>query len=770
MINKEKKEEIVNGLNPSQLEAVVYNDGPSLIVAGAGSGKTRVLTCKIAYLLDLGLSPERILALTFTNKAAKEMKSRIAGLVGSKIAYRLVMGTFHSVFSRILRAEAESIGIKKDFIIYDTTDAKNCIKSIIKDLQLDEKIYKPSVVLSRISYAKNNLMSPNAYANSKLVDNDFYARIPKVKDIYLLYMLKLKQSSALDFDDLLYYTNVLFRDFPEIKERYQSIFQYILVDEYQDINFSQHLIVKFLAEKHHRVCVVGDDAQSIYSFRGANIENILKFKDTYQETKVFKLERNYRSTRNIVAAANSLIAKNKKQISKDVFSENEEGDKIQLFTAYSDIEEGFIVANKMIELYRQSSVPNWNDYVVLYRTNSQSRLIEDALRKQSIPYRIYGGLSFYQRAEVKDVLAYFRLAINHNDEEAFKRIVNTPARGIGDTTLQKVKHTAQLNQVSALEICANPVQFNLPVNNGIQKKLMDFYQNIHDFSQQILNQDAYNAATYIVQKSGIINSFKETKSVENISAVENIEELLSGIYEFAEAKKEEGIDHITMNDFLYDIALLTDQDTDTNSEESKVALMTIHLAKGLEFKNVFIVGIEEELLPSIYSLEDEKGIEEERRLFYVALTRAEKRCFLSYSRSRFRNGQMKYTKHSRFIDDIEPKYINLPLDFKQTIHKDTDFVFSRKPNLYDNSTIKDSQTENFETPRKLLKIETINNNQTSNSVNPAIDEGSRIKHERFGVGTIMAISGDGNDTRVTVRFDNAGERVLLLKFAKFTLC
>ncbi|MBP6284217.1 MAG: UvrD-helicase domain-containing protein [Paludibacteraceae bacterium] len=768
-MKNEHTEAIVSGLNPSQLDAVKYNDGPSLIIAGAGSGKTRVLTCKIAYLLDLGLSPERIIALTFTNKAAKEMKARISSMVGEKTAKRLVMGTFHSVFSRILRSEAELLGIKNDFLIYDSTDSKSCIKAIIKDLQLDEKAYKPSKVLARISFAKNNLLSPAAYANSKLIDNDFYSKIPRIKDIYPLYMARLKQSSALDFDDLLFFTNVLFRDFPEVREKYQEIFQYVLVDEYQDTNFSQHLIVKFLAEKHHRVCVVGDDAQSIYSFRGANIENILSFKDTYPETKIFKLEQNYRSTKNIVNAANSLIAKNKQRINKSIFSDNEEGEKIQLLTAYSDIEEGFIVANTISELYKKDEIASWSDTVILYRTNAQSRLIEDALRKQSVPYRIYGGVSFYQRAEVKDVLAYIRLSINNEDEEAFKRIVNSPPRGIGDTTLGKVYAAAQLFNTSSMAVCADPLQYNLAVNVGTAKKLTSFSELIKGFSTHISLNSAYEAASYIVRNTGIIQHLQEAKSVENTSAIENIEELLSGVYEYTETKREEGDEDARIIHFLLEISLLTDQDTDKENTESRVTLMTIHLAKGLEFKNVFIVGLEEELLPSIFALEDEKALEEERRLFYVALTRAEKRCYLSYSKSRFRHGQMKYGKCSRFVDDIDPKYVHFPSDYIQ--NRGLDAGLTRASSFFNSSKIADNPVVNTFVPkRKLTKIEASNNNTLSNFVTTDITVDTRIEHERFGKGVIVALSGSDNDTRITVKFDNAGERVLLMKFAKFSVC
>ncbi len=763
----ENSTDIISDLSSSQKEAVIYNDGPSLIIAGAGSGKTRVLTCKIAYLLNMGLPPQNIIALTFTNKAAREMKERIANMVGYKIANRLSMGTFHSVFSRILRQEAPSLNFKSDFVIYDTGDSKNTIKAIVKEMGLDEKVYKPSIVLSRISFAKNSLISAPAYYSSKLVDNDFFAKIPMVKDIYSAYVAKLKQSSALDFDDLLYYTNVLFRDFPEIKEKYQSIFQYILVDEYQDVNFSQHLLVKFLAEKHHRVCVVGDDAQSIYSFRGADIENILTFQQTYPEARVFKLERNYRSTQNIVGAANSLIAKNKNRIKKSVFSEKEFGSKVSVLSAYSDIEEGFIIANQIIRLKERNQY-KWSDFAVLYRTNAQSRLIEDAFRKNNIPYRIYGGVSFYQRKEVKDVLAYIRLSINTDDEEAFKRIINFPARGIGDTTLSKVFVTAKEFGSSLFDVASNPLNFNLSVNAGTASKLTGFANMIQTFVNQVHEKDAYEAASFIIRNSGITTEFQQSKTAENISSLENIEELLSSIYQYCEAKREEGIETSTMIDFLSEVSLLTDQDVDKNAEDERVTLMTIHLAKGLEFKNILIAGVEEELLPSIYSTENEKNLEEERRLFYVAITRAEENCFVSYSKTRFRNGQMKYTKSSRFIDDIDLEYVNLPNDFDGKASSSFDFS-QQKPSFFkEKSEINTSQVLPSY-PKKLVKLEKANTNLINNQVNLQVSVGNKIQHERFGIGEVIALAEADGDMRITVKFENAGERVLLLKFAKFTI-
>ena len=635
-------------LNEGQLAAVLYNEGPSLVIAGAGSGKTRVLTYKIAYLLEQGYEPWNILALTFTNKAAREMKERIVRRVGERARY-LWMGTFHSIFSRILRKEAQFIGFSANFTIYDSADSKSLLKSIIKEMQLDDKVYKPGMIQSRISNAKNHLIFPDAYA----ADGDIYrhdrdAKVPATRDIYRRYWERCRQSDAMEFDDLLIYTYQLFRDFPEIREKYASQFHYVLVDEYQDTNFAQHSIVLQLTQERQRVCVVGDDAQSIYSFRGANIDNILKFTQLYKGAKLFKLEQNYRSTQTIVCAANSLIEKNSEQIHKAVFSKKEQGEPIDVFNAYSDVEEGDIVANKISQLHRQDGY-EFSDFAVLYRTNAQSRIFEEALRKRSIPYKIYGGLSFYQRKEVKDVIAYFRLAVNPNDEEAFKRVLNYPARGIGDTTLNKIIDAANTHVVSLWKVLSDPLTYGLSINKGTHAKLQGFRELIELFRQEASEKDAYEVGSMVVRQSGIMNEIYQDRTPENLSRQENIEELVNGMHDFCASRREEGNEQVMLADYLSEVSLLTDQDTDKEGDTQKVTLMTIHSAKGLEFKNVFVVGLEENLFPSQLSMNSYRELEEERRLFYVAITRAEEHCFLSFAKSRFKYGKMEFSSPSRFF-------------------------------------------------------------------------------------------------------------------------
>ncbi|MDD4641061.1 MAG: UvrD-helicase domain-containing protein, partial [Bacteroidales bacterium] len=613
-------EKILDKLNDSQKQAVLYNDGPSLVIAGAGSGKTRVLTRKVAVLLKQGLAPWNIMALTFTNKAAREMKERIATLVDPESASLLWMGTFHSVFLRILRAEASVLGYPSSFSIYDATDSKNQIKSIIRDLGLDEKIYREGAVHARISSAKNDLISANAYANNPaLQERDLFTKMPRIAEIYQRYVQRCRLASAMDFDDLLYNTNVLFRDHPEILKAYQSRFQFILVDEYQDTNFSQHLIVSRLAERHHKVCVVGDDSQSIYSFRGANIDNILNFKKTYPECLMFKLEQNYRSTQNIVNLANSLIAKNRKQIHKSVFSKREAGNKIQVLSAFSDMEEAYMIANKINELHMSVYDP-WSEFAVLYRTNAQSRILEDALRKRGIPYRIYGGTSFYQRKEIKDIVAYLRLVINPSDEEAFKRVINFPARGIGKTTLDKIRQSANQHQVTFWEITANALTYNLAVHSGTASKLQLFSSLIEGLRPFSSSLNVYEFTKKLVQDSGINAALLQDNSEEGINRKEHLESLLSGMFDFCQSRLEEGNEQILLPDYLAEISLLTDQDE--VDEGDKVNLMTVHAAKGLEFKNVFVSGLEDSIFPSIRNQESERELEEERRLLYVAITRA----------------------------------------------------------------------------------------------------------------------------------------------------
>ena len=650
----------IEELNESQRAAVLYGDGPSLVIAGAGSGKTRVLTYKIAYLLENGYNPWNILALTFTNKAAREMKERIARQVGEQRARYLWMGTFHSVFSRILRAEASHIGFTSQFTIYDSADSKSLLRSIIKEMGLDEKTYKPGSVQARISNAKNHLVSPSGYAaNKEAYEADAAAKMPAIRDIYSRYWERCRQAGAMDFDDLLVYTYILFRDFPEVLARYREQFRYVLVDEYQDTNYAQHSIVLQLTKENQRVCVVGDDAQSIYSFRGADIDNILYFTKIYPDTKVFKLEQNYRSTQTIVRAANSLIEKNERQIPKEVFSEKERGEAIGVFQAYSDVEEGDIVTNKIAQLRREHDY-GYSDFAILYRTNAQSRVFEEALRKRSMPYKIYGGLSFYQRKEIKDIIAYFRLVVNPNDEEAFKRIINYPARGIGDTTVGKIIKAATDNNVSLWTVLCEPITYGLTINKNTHTRLQGFRELIEQFMTEVAEKNAYEIGTAIIRQSGIINDVCQDNSPENLSRKENIEELVNGMNDFCAMRQEEGNTNVSLIDFLSEVSLLTDQDSDKEGDGEKVTLMTVHSAKGLEFRNVFVVGLEENLFPSGMAGDSPRAMEEERRLFYVAITRAEEHCFLSFAKTRFRYGKMEFGSPSRFLRDIDTRFLQLP--------------------------------------------------------------------------------------------------------------
>lgn len=780
-------DELLNELNKSQRDAVEYNDGPALVIAGAGSGKTRVLTYKIAHLLKLGLPAQNILSLTFTNKAAREMKSRIAQLMGEGVARRLWMGTFHSIFSRILRTEAEKIGFTSNFTIFDSSDSRNLIKTIIKEYQLDDKIYKPARVQSMISNAKNALVSPAMYAQSKeMQEYDMRAKVPMVKDIYRSYCNRLKASNTMDFDDLLYYTNRLFRDYPDVLAVYQNRFQYILVDEYQDTNFAQYLVVKQLAESHHRVCVVGDDAQSIYSFRGANIDNILKFKDNYPEAKIFKLEQNYRSTQNIVNAANSLIKQNKGQIHKNVFSENSVGEKIEVVSAFSDFEEGVIVSNKIQDL-RRSKEAAYSEFVILYRTNAQSRVFEESLRKKNIPYRIYGGLSFYQRKEIKDVIAYFRMLVNPKDEEAFKRIINFPARGIGNTTLGKIADVARIHNISFWDVIGDPLGYNLSVNAGTAKKLQGFKELIDGFIVQLNDLSAYEIATKVVKESGIAREAYQDQTPEGMSRQENLQELLGGIHEFCESRQEEGVENVSLIDFLSEVSLLSDQDTDKEEEKEKVTMMTIHASKGLEFKNVFVVGLEEDLFPSSMTKSEPRGLEEERRLFYVAITRAEEFCMLTYAKSRFRNGQTNSCNPSRFLKDIDSTYLKANAGvlegalsgFSQNGQRGLGFWDDVRENreartertVYSDRKESSEPAANSFTPRP--KFVNVRNAQPKSSAGAkdlsGLYVGAKIKHDRFGIGVVTSLDGDEASRKATVQFDNSGVKQLLLKFARFEI-
>ena len=765
----------LNELNESQRNAVKYTDGASLVIAGAGSGKTRVLTYKIAYLLNSGMSPSSILALTFTNKAAREMKERIAAMVGEQTARYLWMGTFHSIFSRILRSEAIHIGYTKNFTIYDSADSKSLVKTIVKELKLDDKVYKHGFVQSRISYAKNNLITPDAYAaNTDLLKADMTSRIPLMKDIYKIYCNRCKQADAMDFDDLLLQTNILFRNNPDVLQKYQQIFRYVLVDEYQDTNFAQYLIVKKLAEQHEKICVVGDDAQSIYSFRGANIDNILQFKTTYKNAQIFKLEQNYRSTKTIVNAANSLIDKNAKQIRKTVFSEKETGKPIKVLSVFTDFEEGFIVANNIADL-RYSNDYHYQDIAILYRTNSQSRVMEEALRKQSIPYRIYGGLSFYQRKEIKDVIAYCRLVCNPNDEEALKRIINYPARGIGDTTVNKLIECAQLHAVSAWEVLTDMLKYNLPVNAGTANKLAQFRSMIDVFAEQLTTQNAYDLANSIIKTSGVISDTYTDRSPESMSRQENVQELLKAIHEFCETKQSNGEPTALLPDFLSEVSLLTDQDTDKETDKDKVTLMTVHAAKGLEFKAVFIVGMEEELFPSPFCTQSERELEEERRLFYVALTRAEELCFISYAKSRFKNGKTNFSNPSRFIKDIDVQFLDMPEEPKpkQSRMGDWDEDMETERNRFQSSFAKPvfkDRTERVElpvSPKRLVKMSsaTTDNNKVPIQ-NGSIPTGAFVKHGLFGIGKVLETSMVNGNEKADIDFGEKGVKSLLLKFAK----
>ena len=776
----------IEELNEGQRNAVLYNDGPSLVIAGAGSGKTRVLTYKIAYLLENGYQPWNILALTFTNKAAREMKERIARQVGPERARHLWMGTFHSMFLRILHVEAGHIGFTSQFTIYDTADSKSLIRSIIKEMGLDEKVYKPGMVQARISNAKNHLVSPAGYANNKeAYEGDRAAKVPALRDIYQRYWERCRQADAMDFDDLLFYTFLLFRDHPEVLARYQDQFRYILVDEYQDTNFAQHSIVLQLAKNHQHVCVVGDDAQSIYSFRGADIDNILYFTKVYPDTKVFKLEQNYRSTQTIVRAANSLIEKNQWQIRKEVFSEKEKGEAIGVYQAYSDVEEGDIVVNKIAELRREKRYA-YSDFAILYRTNAQSRIFEEAMRKRSMPYRIYGGLSFYQRKEIKDVIAYFRLIVNPNDEEAFKRIINYPARGIGDTTVGKIIAAATGHNVSLWTVLCEPLAYGLNFNKGTVGKLQAFRELISAFITDAAEKNAYEIGADIIRQSGIINDVCQDNSPENLSRKENIEELVNGMSDFCAQRQEAGNPNVLLGDFLSEVSLLTDQDSDKDGDDEKITLMTVHSAKGLEFKNVFVVGMEENLFPSSMVGDSPRALEEERRLFYVAITRAEEHCFLSYAKTRFRYGKMEFGSPSRFLKDIDIRFLRLPQDAGMFRRVEEEAAAFRRENARgfapdredapyggkERVSVRPKQQIIAPTvPRNLKRVApSANTASTSPSAGGSanrVQQGQLIEHERFGLGEVLKVEGEGDNAKATIRFKNAGDKQLLLRFARF---
>ncbi len=758
---------LLNELNEGQRKAVEYCEGPQLVIAGAGAGKTRVLTYKIAYLLEHGLAPWNILALTFTNKAAREMKERIGRIVGQDSAVRLQMGTFHSVFARILRVEADIIGFGSNFTIYDQTDARSLVKNIIKEMQLDDKVYKPASVSDRISMAKNHLLLPQQYASSSWAVDDAQHKRPQLCNIYKRYIERCRQANAMDFDDLLVQTFLLFRDHDDVRQKYVNRFQYVLVDEYQDTNYAQQEIVLLLTKERGRVCVVGDDAQSIYSFRGAEIDNILNFPKMYEGARLYKLEQNYRSTKLIVQAANSLIRKNERQIYKDVFSENEQGEHLVLKPAYSDKEEAMIVCNDIKRIRRDDGC-SYSDFAVLYRTNAQSRSFEEQMRKDNIPYRIYGGMSFYQRKEIKDVIAYFRVVANPNDEEALRRIINYPSRGIGDTTVGKIVDMANMHNVSLWQVISQPIVFSLKLSKGTQAKIEAFKTMIDGWKARIGVEDAYELGHSIIMESGVSKDIYSSTNPEDLSRQENLEEFLGGMQDFVESRKEEGREsEIGLSDFLQEVALLTDVDSEGEEGESKVALMTIHAAKGLEFPTVFIVGLEENIFPSPMCVNTMRELEEERRLLYVAITRAEKHCILTYAQTRFRYGRMECDTPSRFIKDIDSQLLKIEGGGGRIVG----YASSHSTTGYSRPSYQNPRpvaTQFIADPKpRLMPLRKEAPAPQSVVGNIGLREGNVIEHQRFGVGTVMKVEGSGENTKASVAFKNAGTKQLLLKFAKY---
>lgn len=783
-------------LNESQRAAVLYNDGPSLVIAGAGSGKTRVLTYKIKYLIqELGYDARSILALTFTNKAAKEIIERVNSEIGLPWSAYIGMGTFHSVFLRILRQHSDIIGFIPNWTIYDSGDSKNFIKSLVKELNLDEKIYKPGLIQSRISKAKNHLILPDAYAASaEFFKHDSEAKIPYFRDIYKRYFERCKQGNVMDFDDILVYIYLLLNNHPEIRDKYANKFKYVFVDEYQDTNFAQSQILSLLVKEPWRICVVGDDAQSIYSFRGATIDNILNFTKCYPGARLFKLEQNYRSTQLIVKAANSLIEKNREQIRKEVFSENQVGEPITVTSAYSDVEEGEIVANKITSMHVKDGCP-YSDFAILYRTNAQSRIFEEALRKRAVAYRIYGGLSFYQRKEIKDVIAYFRLAVNPHDGEALKRVINYPARGIGDTTLNKINMAAADAGVSLWTVISSPLDYGLNINKGTHAKIQAFRDIVSGFIHKVDSMNAYEIGKEIVGASGIMAEIIQDSTPEGMSRRENIDELVNGMYDFCEIRREEGNERMLLTDYLSEVALLTDQDGEKDDNVPKVTLMTIHSAKGLEFRNVFIVGMEENLFPGPMSADSPRALEEERRLFYVAITRAEENCFISYARNRYKYGKPEFCNPSRFLKDINPTLLKLPKDMCGGTAPRSDGYAQRNyergygrgetyrssgPSMFDGGEMPQEPVRFVKPvpPRNLKKIVPVSRPAMASggggvpkggAATHGVSVGQMIEHERFGMGEVVRLEGTGDNCKATVRFENAGEKQLLLKFARFKI-
>lgn len=768
-------------LNSAQRAAVEYLGGPQLVIAGAGSGKTRVLTYKIVHLLENGHKPGRILALTFTNKAAREMRERIGALVGEATASKLWMGTFHSIFSRFLRMYADRLGFTSNFTIYDTSDSKSLIKSIIRELKLDDKVYRPGAVMADISQAKNNLYSPEDYARDKdLMQADNAAKRGRTAEIYAVYRDRCRIAGAMDFDDLLFYTNVLLRDNPDVLEHFRDYFSYILVDEYQDTNFAQHLIVRQLCGKSQNLCVVGDDAQSIYSFRGANIRNILDLKKSFPALQTFKLEENYRSTRNIIGAANTLIAANTEQIPKEVFSNNDEGERIEVVQCYNDYEEAYIVANRIAQVRMRTRLP-LSDFAVLYRTNAQSRVLEEALRNRNIGYRIYGGLAFYQRKEIKDAVCYFRLAVNPDDDEAFRRVINTPKRGIGETTVKKLLATAIAAGVSMYAVINDPGSHGLDVNRGTMSKLQAFAAQVASFVKG--NADGDNAsvlARKIISSTGLLQQYLSDSTPENVSKHENLLELLKAVDHFTETAREtRGEEAAGMSDFLAEVSLLTDQDTET-ADGDGVTLMTIHSAKGLEFEGVFVVGVEENLLPSAMSAHSAREIEEERRLMYVAITRAKRFCMVSYARKRTVNGKTEQTFPSRFLRDISPKYLRLMTGSSlegaprpasgMTLSSTSSFADASVSRPQPASAIPPAlRRAATDAPKPKAQAPVAPGGFSTHGA-AELSEGQRIEHPNFGLGVIRQVDTSRTDDRIVVEFSGDGQRrTLLLKFARFKI-
>jgi DNA helicase-2/ATP-dependent DNA helicase PcrA len=736
-----------SALNSSQLAAVMYNDGPQLVIAGAGSGKTRVLTYKIAHLLEQGIPAGHILALTFTNKAAREMKSRICQLVGEECARYLWMGTFHSIFARLLRQEAQLLGYTRDYTIYDTTDSRSVVKHIVKDFQLDDKVYKPNVVHGRISMAKNNLQSPNMYAaDREYLMRDRFEKMTEMARIYAEYNRRLKAANAMDFDDILVNTNTLLQKFPEVAEKYQELFQYILVDEYQDTNRAQYMIIKRLAERYQHICVVGDDAQSIYSFRGADISNILNFQKDYPDAQLFKLEQNYRSTQTIVNAANSLIRHNKGQIRKEVFSELNIGERISLSTYMTDRDEAKAVAKHVRAL--APNTYSYDDVAVMYRTNAQSRVIEDELRQLGIPYRIYGGTSFYQRKEIKDALAYLRLVSNRDDNEAFLRVVNYPTRGIGDTTVSRLYEAAQHNKCSLMQVAMAPDRMTDDLSAATQKKVVEFAQMIERFAEEMLTKDAFVFAQDLMMQTGILREAKSDTTPEGVARYENLEEMLSGIHEFCERRKQEGIDFTPIADFLAEVSLLTDQDEHLDDKQERVTLLTIHAAKGLEFRANFIVGMEENLFPSAFC-QSAREIEEERRLLYVAITRSMERCFLMNAKQRFRNGQVTFTTPSRFLKDIDHQFL---------LNKD-DVSSHPLPKVAAMPMVSTSHS-------RLTPTTGAKEKSKKKAIRSEWQKNDRVLHRVFGAGTVLDVYRENDNDKIDILFDKVGKKTLLVTYAK----